>query len=450
MEQTSNKVIRERFFTFLLAMAALYTFLLSLRSVEWMNIRFQVYILVLLFAGSIIIADQYRIHLLRGTKATLINLPIFLSTALLPVPLAVFATGAGLLVANLLTRVDRGLFPRDIVSTVSQWMLTVYLGYQILQLDLSGLHAVVSRLELLLLCGFSFLLIDLSLFSISQSSVYEEPFISILKSVVKQGISIEVIQYLIATLGILASDQDPWSLILLLVPIVITYVAFKNIKETRYETVRVLKEMANTVDLRDVCTGGHSKQVMDLVHQLLAKLNISGPEATLIEISASLHDIGKIGIPDRILLKSGTLSPEERAIMQTHSQKGAELISQYKDFVRGAAMILHHHERWDGKGYPSGLKEYEIPFGSRVIAVADSFEAMTSDRPYRKALSIHQAIQILLEGRGKQWDPIIVNAFVDLVIKQMDEKTTEGLCRLQVDSAPSQAMLTSSQDSLGV
>jgi HD-GYP domain-containing protein (c-di-GMP phosphodiesterase class II) len=210
--------------------------------------------------------------------------------------------------------------------------------------------------------------------------------------------------------------------------------------------------MANTVDLRDVCTGGHSKQVMDLVHQLLAKLNISGPEATLIEISASLHDIGKIGIPDRILLKSGTLSPEERAIMQTHSQKGAELISQYKDFVRGAAMamILHHHERWDGKGYPSGLKEYEIPFGSRVIAVADSFEAMTSDRPYRKALSIHQAIQILLEGRGKQWDPIIVNAFVDLVIKQMDEKTTEGLCRLQVDSAPSQAMLTSSQDSLGV
>jgi hypothetical protein len=228
MEQTSNKVIRERFFTFLLAMAALYTFLLSLRSVEWMNIRFQVYILVLLFGGSIIFADQYLIHLLRGTKATLINLPIFLSTALLPVPLAVFATGAGLLVANLLTRVDRGLFPRDIVSTVSQWMLTVYLGYQILQLDLSGLHAVVSRLELLLLCGFSFLLIDLS---ISSLSLGMRPFISILKSVVKQGISIEVIQYLIATLGILASDQDPWSLILLLVPIVITYVAFKTSKK---------------------------------------------------------------------------------------------------------------------------------------------------------------------------------------------------------------------------
>ena len=450
MEQTSNKANRERFFTFLLAIAAFYAFLLSLRGVEWANIRFQEYILVLLFAGSIIIADQYPIHLLRGTKATLINLPIFLSTALLPAPLAVLATGAGLLVANLLTRVDRGLFPRDVASTVSQWMLTVYLGHQILHLDLFGLNAAVSRLGLLLLCAFSFLLLDLTIFSLSQSSVHDEPFISILKSVVQQGISIEVIQYFIATLGILAADQDLWSLFLLVVPIMITYVAFKNIKETRFETVRVLKEMANTVDLRDVCTGGHSKQVMDLVHQLLVQLKISGPETTLIEISASLHDLGKIGIPDRILLKPGPLSAQERAIMQTHAQKGAELISQYKDFVRGAAMILHHHERWDGQGYPSGLKDYEIPFGARVIAVADSFEAMTSDRPYRKALSVHQAIQILLEGRGKQWDPIIVNAFVDLVIKQMDEKAKESPSRAHVVSTPSQALLTSSQDSPGL
>lgn len=101
--------------------------------------------------------------------------------------------------------------------------------------------------------------------------------------------------------------------------------------------------------------------------------------------------------------------------MQTHSQKGAELLSKYKNFSRGVSMIMHHHERWDGGGYPAGLSGYAIPFGARVIAVADSYDAMTSDRPYRSALSDRQAIQILLEGRGRQWDANVVNAFVDMM-----------------------------------
>jgi len=88
-------------------------------------------------------------------------------------------------------------------------------------------------------------------------------------------------------------------------------------------------------------------------------------------------------------------------------------------------MIKHHHERWDGTGYPKGLREHEIPFGARVIAVADSFDAMTSNRPYRRALSTFQAIQILLEGCGTQWDPQIVTAFVDMMIKQTDEKSLD-------------------------
>jgi HD-GYP domain-containing protein (c-di-GMP phosphodiesterase class II) len=209
---------------------------------------------------------------------------------------------------------------------------------------------------------------------------------------------------------------------LLAVPISITYVAFKNIKEIRHETVQILEDMADTVDLRDIYTGGHSKRVTDLVSQILAQLKIAGPEATLIEIAARLHDIGKLGIPDSILMKPGRLSNDETALMQTHSQKGADLISKYKDFARGALIIEHHHERWDGHGYPARLKGPEIPFGARVIAVADSFDAMTSDRPYRKALSQRRAIQTLLEGRGKQWDANIVNALVDMVGDQLDDR----------------------------
>jgi HD-GYP domain-containing protein (c-di-GMP phosphodiesterase class II) len=240
--------------------------------------------------------------------------------------------------------------------------------------------------------------------------------------VVREGFVLELIQYLLAILGALAADEDIRALVLLIVPVSITYVAFKNIKEIHRETVQILEDTADTVDLRDIYTGGHSKRVADLVHQMLTQLKISGPEAILIETAARLHDIGKIGIPDQILTKPGALLPEEMDVMRTHSKKGAELIAKYKDFSRGALMILHHHERWDGQGYPFRLKGPEIPFGARVIAVADSFDAMTSDRPYRNALSNEQAIETLLQGQGTQWDPHVVEAFVDMIRNQLNEE----------------------------
>lgn len=444
MAQTPDTMFRERLVAALLTVMGILAFAHSLSDMEIAAIRSGEYLLAFLFVGSIVLANQYPIHLLRGTKLSLINVPIFLSAALLPAPLAIFAAGGGLLVANILTRVERGLLPRDIASTVAQWMVTVFLGYQMIHLTLPGFHDHVSRFSLLILCAVSFILIDFVVFSLSQSFVFMESFIPTLKSVIREGIIIEVAQYLIAILGVLAADENIWSLGLLIIPLTITYFAFKNIKEVRQETVRILNDMADTVDLRDMYTGGHSTRVADLVHQILIQLNVAGPEAKLIEMSARLHDIGKIGIPDAILMKPGTLSAAEMAVMQTHPQKGAELISKYKDFSRGASIIMHHHERWDGDGYPARLTGYEIPFGARVLAVADSFDAMTSDRPYRKALSVYQAIQILLEGRGTQWEPAIVNAFVDMIMSQLDEALPEPLSQLRAPSTLSQTALVTS------
>jgi HD-GYP domain-containing protein (c-di-GMP phosphodiesterase class II) len=445
MAQTPDTMFRERLVAALLTVMGILAFAQSLSDMKIAAIRSGEYLLAFLFVGSIVLANQYPIHLLRGTKLSLINVPIFLAAALLPAPLAIFAAGGGLLIANILTRVERGLLPRDITSTVSQWMVTVFLGYQIIHLTLPGFHGHVSRFSLLILCAVSFILIDFVVFSLSQSFVFMESFIPTLKSVIREGTIIEIAQYLIAILGVLAADENIWSLGLLVIPLTITYFAFKNIKEVRQETVRILNDMADTVDLRDMYTGGHSNRVADLVHQILIQLNVAGPEASLIEMSARLHDIGKIGIPDTILMKPGTLSAVEMSIMQAHPQKGAELISKYKDFSRGASIIMHHHERWDGDGYPARLKGYEIPFGARVLAVADSFDAMTSDRPYRKALSVYQSIQILLEGRGTQWEPAIVNAFVDMIMSQMvDEALPEHLFQMRAPSTLSQTALVTS------
>jgi hypothetical protein len=444
MEEAPERVIKERFVAILLTVAGMYAVVLSLAGTPVTVIHFREYVLVILFTGAIILTDRYPIHLLRGTKVSLTNLPIFLSVALLRVPLVMIATGMGLLVANLLARLERGLLPRDIISMIGQWLFTAFLGYQIIHLSLPGLPWHISKLGLLFLSAFLFLLLDFVVFSLSQSFIYEEPFIVTLKSVVFHGISLELIQYLIGILGALAAYENIWSVALLIVPVSITYVAFKNVKEMRRETVQILEDLADTVDLRDKYTGGHSKSVSDLVHQTLIQLKISGPEAMLIETSARLHDIGKIGIPDSILKKPGHLSPQEMAVMRTHPQKGAELIAKYKDFSRGAMMIMHHHERWDGSGYPDGLKEYEIPFGARVIAVVDSFDAMTSDRPYRKAMSIDQAVQLLLKGRGSQWDPNVVDAFVDMIVKEANEKSAGSASPQRMLSTCSQGFPLSS------
>jgi HD-GYP domain-containing protein (c-di-GMP phosphodiesterase class II) len=240
---------------------------------------------------------------------------------------------------------------------------------------------------------------------------------------------------MIAILGALAADEFIWSFPLLFVPTAIAYIAFKSVKEAGNETLRLLEDMADTVDLRDIYTGGHSRRVAELVHQILDQLNIFGHEASIIEIAARLHDIGKIGISDEILKKPAKLSAEEMGIMQTHSETGANLIAKYKDFSRGALMIRHHHESWNGNGYPGNLRDYNIPFGSRVIAVADSFDAMTSDRPYRKAMSKEIAIQILLEGRGKQWDPSVVNAFLTAINLQSDPPQEDSLSEADLTSA---------------
>jgi HD-GYP domain-containing protein (c-di-GMP phosphodiesterase class II) len=312
------------------------------------------------------------------------------------------------------------------MGVMGQWMFIVFLGSCIAHLSLSGTHHDVLRDGLLIVSATIFLVVDFLLFAIAQSISFGEPFFPILKSIIKEGIALEATQYFIAILGALAAFENMWSLALLVVPVVITYVAFKNLKETRFETIQILEDMADTVDLRDVYTGGHSKRVAALVRGILLQMEISGPEATIVEIAARLHDIGKIGIADSILKKPARLLPEEMATMRTHPEKGAELISKYKDFSRGAEMILYHHERWDGTGYPAGLKANEIPFGARVLAVADGFDAMTSDRTYRKALSTGQAVQILLDGRDTQWDSKVVMALLGYLSRQAADETAEG------------------------
>jgi putative nucleotidyltransferase with HDIG domain len=173
-----------------------------------------------------------------------------------------------------------------------------------------------------------------------------------------------------------------------------------------------LEAMGDALDLRDEETEGHSKRVTAYTIALAQAMGLESDELRIIARGAFLHDIGKIATPDNILLKPGKLTDEEMAIMKEHCERGYEMVRKIP-FLRDAAEIVHaHQERFDGSGYPRGLRGEEIPLGARIFAIADSLDAMTSDRPYRKGSTFAAAKEEIVRCAGTQFDPQIVEVFL--------------------------------------
>jgi putative nucleotidyltransferase with HDIG domain len=185
--------------------------------------------------------------------------------------------------------------------------------------------------------------------------------------------------------------------------------ALERIEHTYDET---LEALAAALDLRDNDTAGHSQRVTLYSLEMAAKLNFSRDQLKQLERGAYLHDIGKIGIPDSILLKPAKLTPEETAIMQTHAQIGYELMSRVAFLSSAAQIVLTHQERFDGTGYPQGLNGEEIPLGARIFAVSDTLDAMMSDRPYRRGMPYSVARAEIERESGRQFDPRVVATFL--------------------------------------
>ena len=173
--------------------------------------------------------------------------------------------------------------------------------------------------------------------------------------------------------------------------------------------------LASAVDAKDAYTHGHSQRVALYSGQLAREVGFDVQELERLELSAVLHDVGKIGVPEAVLNKPDRLTPTEMAAMRSHPSKGAEILSSIRamrDIVPG---VLHHHERFDGGGYPNGLKGQNIPLLARIILIADTFDAMTSSRPYRSALPVQVAVDEIKRCSGTQFDPRLAELFVDLV-----------------------------------
>jgi putative two-component system response regulator len=169
--------------------------------------------------------------------------------------------------------------------------------------------------------------------------------------------------------------------------------------------------LANAIEVRDPYTRGHVERVMNYAQTIAEYLGWSAKDINTLRFGSILHDIGKINISEAILRKEGTLNDEEWVEMKKHPEMGVELVHGIHYLDSAVPVILYHHERWNGSGYPFGLKEENIPVSARIIAIADSFDAMTTERPYRKELTPEQAFNEVVSGSGTQYDPLIVDAF---------------------------------------
>ena len=169
--------------------------------------------------------------------------------------------------------------------------------------------------------------------------------------------------------------------------------------------------LANAIEVRDPYTRGHVERVMNYAQTIAEYLGWSSTEINNLRFGSILHDVGKINIHENILKKTGSLSEEEWVEMRKHPEMGAELVQGIHYLVPAVPVILYHHERWNGSGYPFGLKENDIPLSARIVAIADSFDAMTTKRPYRDELTPEQACNEVISGSGIQYDPLMVEAF---------------------------------------
>jgi putative two-component system response regulator len=176
----------------------------------------------------------------------------------------------------------------------------------------------------------------------------------------------------------------------------------------------VMIALARTVEARDLYTERHLHRVANRAVSVAERLGVIGSTIESVRLGGLLHDLGKIGVPDSVLLKPAPLNREEFEYVRAHPAIGAEIVRPLGPYSAPETVVLHHHERLDGRGYPAGLRGTGIPLAARIVAVSDAFDAITSDRPYRRGQSPDVALQVLRDGRGTQWDPDVVDAFTEV------------------------------------
>lgn len=386
---------------------------LSLTSDKWL-----LYIFFLILSGF---AEYFPVDLTRGGKVTT-GFPIDFMVILVCGPIiAMWITFLGEILGELFNK--KAIWYKTLFNA-SQYALSAGIAgivYQKLG-GVIGATNLTSYIIPALICALTYYLINSSLFMIVISLAEEVSILSVwktqLKGIITTCIALVPMGFIMAMVYI---SIGIWGVILFFFPLILARRSFELYTKMGKMYLETIRALAAAIDAKDPYTKGHSERVTQTSEALARELNLPEREIDNIEYAALLHDIGKIGIDERILGKNDGLTSEEFKRIKEHTIIGAKIIEPIEFLKDSYKAIYHHHERYNGKGYPDGLKSEDIPILARIIAVADAYDAMGSDRPYRKKLNKDKILKELKDQSGKQFDPEVVKAFISVLKREREE-----------------------------
>ncbi len=383
-------------------------------------------ILVAMLFIFLILAQYYPLAISFNVKIVVQTSIIYAAILLLPLPWSALIIGAGVLLGHELSRRPHldGIINGGIAMLASE---SAQISFVTVGGHIPPSHIDIKEALALILAAVVLFIVERWLVAVSVAIYAHSRPWSVFRSIWYEALREEIALFLLGFLTVLVVQIHLWAIFLTAVPIALVYISLRNSLQLRVLTRDAVEKMADVIDHRDPYTAGHSIRVAELATRIAQEMGLPWEEIQLIRAAARVHDLGKIEIDSNVLRKPGRFDDREWELMRRHPIVGAEIISRFPEFARGADYIRYHHERWDGRGYPYGLKGEEIPLGARIIAVADAYDAMATDRPYRKALSTDVIRRELERGAGVQWDPKVVIAFFRVM--GWDEETTapEGI-----------------------
>ncbi len=372
--------------------------------------------IVLLFAGLICLSDLFPIVMpFPGDAEMTVSGAVQAAVAILFGPAAaIWAALLGTLVAEAILR----RAPHKATFNISQMVITFGAMGSLYRMLSDGspnpLNSAQNAAALALLALFYYVvntgmvaLIIAFVNKISASYVWKVSF----RNIAWHELTMVPLGAMIAILW----ESSPWAIVLMILPLAVVRTSLLQSSTLQLQTMETLTALADTIDQRDPTTYEHSQRVAMFAEMIAKEMGLPQDQVELISMSARLHDVGKIGMSNALLYKPQQFSLEEWHEFRRHPTIGASMVENFPLFRKGRDLILHHHERWDGQGYPDRLAGEEIPLGARIIAAADALEAMTAERVYRDALTLNEAIDEFRRERGRQFDPKVADALIAIL-----------------------------------
>lgn len=375
---------------------------------EPLTAREAVYVVTLLVMATV--AERFPLHLTHKTNINITAAAVVVMILLLPA----WAPGLLLLAASAVAQRLRRAELMEALFNIGQTVLYVTAGalcyQQFATLDLGPRIGDFGSLTAIALAAIVMHLLNTGMVALAGALQLGLNPLKVWSSTIALDLMPHVTLTALGTISALLAAGQPLALPFLALPAVLVHQSVRQTVQLRVDTHEALASLVEVMELRDPYTAGHSRRVAALSRILANRLGLTELEADIIEQAGRVHDIGKAGIDSAVLSKDDGLTPAEWEQMRQHPALGANVVSRFAAYRHGALIVRHHHEAWDGSGYPDRLAGEQIPLGARIVAVADTLDALTSSRSYRDAMRVEAAIVILESGAGQQWDPRVVAA----------------------------------------